>query len=168
MQRIIRSTLLFQILLLLPLLTKAELVQGEVYAGASMGVPIYDKLDKTDVGYKVYGGYLLYDYLGLDLAYVNLGNPDSGSGTLEVTGGNVAALGNLPINQQISLFAKLGTFIWNATPSVGKNKSGNDISFGIGGNFNAKDNIFIHGEIEKYDTSDESIIMYSLGIMAAF
>lgn len=169
MHKIIRPSFIFSILLLLPLLAKAELVQGEVYGGASMGVPVYDKLNKTDVGYKIYGGYLLYDFLGLDIGYVNLGNPDSGNGSLEVTGANVAAMGNFSLNNQISLFGKVGTFVWHSKRSGnGGNDNGNNISVGVGGDFNAKDNVFIHGEIERYEISNESIIMYSLGLLLAF
>lgn len=169
MQNTIRTSLLFQILLLLPLLAKAELVQGEVYAGASLGVPIYDELDKTDVGFKIFGGYLLYDYLALDIAYVNLGNPDTGNGNLEVWGADISAMGRLPVTNQISLFAKVGTFVWDSDHSGSRgDDSGNSLSFGAGGDFNARDNIFIHGEIERFEADNESIFMYSLGILAAF
>ncbi len=168
MRKFLHTTILFKILLLLPLLTNAQLVQGEGYAGASMGVPIYDKLNKTDVGYKIYGGYMLYDYLGLDIAYVNLGNPKSGNGNLEASGANVAAILRFLINRQISLFGKLGSFVWDTKNPSGSSDNGNSLSFGAGASFNARDNIFIHGEIEKFETSNESIIMYSLGLKVAF
>jgi len=147
-----------------PALSKAEFVQGEIYAGASAGVSIYDKLDTTDVGYKLYGGYLLYDYFGLDIAYINLGNPAS----TEFKGLSASAIGNLPINGQVSLFGKVGSFVWDRSPSGGSSSSGNDLNFGAGVNFNAMDNIYIHGELERYKAGSESIVIYSLGLALGF
>ena len=147
-----------------PTLSKAEFVQGEMYAGASAGVSIYDKLDTTDISYKIYGGYLLYDYVGLDIAYLNLGDPQS----IEFTGLSASAIGNFPINGQVSLFAKAGTFVWGQDPAGGTSTSGNDLNFGVGANFNAMDNIYIHGEVERYEAGNEAIIIYSLGLAFGF
>ena len=148
----------------IPTLSKAELVQGEIYAGASAGVSIFDKRDTTDVGYKIYGGYLLYDYVGLDITYLNLGDPQSE----EFTGFSASAIGNFPVNGQVSLFAKVGSFVWWQEPASGTSTSGNDLNFGAGVNFNAMDNIYIHGEIEQYKAGSESIIIYSLGLAFGF
>ena len=160
----ITASLLMTYIFLFPTLSKAEFVQGEIYAGASAGVSIYDKLDTTDVGYKLYGGYLMYDYVGLDVAYINLGNPES----IEHSGVSVSAIGNFPINGQVSLFGKLGTFIWKVDPSSASSTSGNDYNLGAGVNFNAMDNLYIHGEIERYKADRESIIIYSLGLAMGF
>lgn len=157
-------SLLTLCIFIFPALSKAEFVQGEIYAGASAGVSIYDKLDTTDVGYKLYGGYLLYDYVGLDIAYINLGNPNA----TEFTGFSASAIGNFPINGQISLFGKVGSFVWKTDPSGGSSSSGNDLNFGAGVNFNAMDNIYIHAELERYKAADESIIFYSLGLALGF
>ena len=160
----IALSLLTLCIFVFPALSKAELVQGELYAGASVGVSLYDELDTTDVGYKVYGGYLLYDYVGLDIAYINLGNPKS----TDVTGFSASAIGNFPVNNQISLFAKVGSFVWDYDPPGSSSSSGNDINFGAGVNFNAMDNIYIHGELERYKAGDETIIIYSLGLALGF
>ena len=168
MKKLIRSSLLAQVLLSLPLLANAELVQSEMYGGASIGVPNYDKLNTSDVGFKLYGGYMLYDYLGLDIAYVNLGNPTNNNLDLKLSGFSVSALGNIPVNNQISLFAKVGTFVWSASGSGLANDSGNDLNFGIGANFNASDNIFIHGEVEQYNADEETVLMYSIGVLLGF
>jgi len=147
-----------------PALSSAEFVEGELYAGASAGVSIYDELDTTDVGYKLYGGYLLNDYFGLDLAYINLGDPAS----TEFKGVSVSAVANYPLNRQTSMFGKVGTFVWDISAPNVSSRSGNDLNFGVGVNFNAMDNLYIHAELENYQADSESIIIYSLGLALGF
>lgn len=66
----------------------------------------------TDNGYKLVGGYQLSRHLGVEAGYVVHGElkvPLSGRiATLEPRSLYVAATGTLPLNQQFSLFGKLG------------------------------------------------------------
>jgi len=151
-------------ILALPAVSRAEFVEGEMYAGVSAGVSNFDELDTTDVGYKLYGGYLLNDAFGLDIAYINLGNPES----IDFTGVSVSAVANFAINRQVSLFGKVGTFVWDISPPDSSSRSGNDFNFGAGVNFNARDNIYIHAELERYKADSESIFIYSLGLAFGF
>jgi len=160
MKKKLTAFLIISWIVSLPSIASAEFVKGGMYAGASAGVSIYDKLDTTDVGYKVYGGYLLYDHIGLDVAYTNMGDPSYGV--------SVSGMGNLPVNSQISLFAKVGTFVWKYDPPNSKSSSGNDYNIGIGVNFNAQDNIYIHGELERFKIGNDSSIFYSLGLAFDF
>ena len=47
----IMTILLFNCIILYASISKAEFVQNTLYAGSSVGVSSYDKLNKTAVGY---------------------------------------------------------------------------------------------------------------------
>ncbi|MEP7043925.1 MAG: outer membrane beta-barrel protein [Dokdonella sp.] len=73
----------------------------------------------NDTGYRVYGGYWFLPYLGVEAAYVDLGSfrfrtevdpTGSLSGTPRIKGGELSAVGRLPIGDQFSLYARAGVF----------------------------------------------------------
>ena len=88
------------------------------------------------------------DHFGVEAAYVNLGGDELQryvqrlsvtGGKVEVTGFNIAALVSYPINEQFSLFGKLGLFMWEAEASdttagipFSATADGTDVSFGEG------------------------------------
>src|SRR6185503_8167539 len=74
-------------------------------------------------GFKVFGGWQFHRYLGVEAAFVDLGEakyegtfnglPVTG-GKLKVNGLNFAVVGRLPIGERFALFAKGGAFVWEA------------------------------------------------------
>lgn len=138
-----------QILLVITVAVVPSAAPAAWYGGASLGVTSFDhdlasfddgsiisgRVDDSDSGWKVYGGYRLLPFLGLELGYVDLVNEfdlrttfrgvSDGSGFLfdpgdvsvdidEPAGYYAAAVGRLPIGTKFAAFAKLGFINWSA------------------------------------------------------
>ncbi len=102
-----------------------------------------DKFNGTDLGYRVFGGVMFLPWLGLEAGYVSLGASEdeielnipgtSGPNPLdpicnacrpntdvllsledEIDGWDAYVVGALPINDVVTLFAKVGAINWNS------------------------------------------------------
>lgn len=169
---------------------------AQAYLGASIGQSDIDEeittglidanqsVDGKDTAWKLYGGYMFHPNFGVEAAYVNLGEvsysgtftglPVTG-GKVEVTGFNIAGIGSLPINEQLSVFGKLGLFIWEVEASdttggapFSATADGTDISFGIGVGYNFTRNLGVRAEGELFKTDDTDASLISLGILYRF
>lgn len=173
----------------------ATQASGQGYVGASFGQSDIDQeittglidsgtVDARDTGWKIFGGYMFSRNLGLEVAYVNLGEvsysgtfggfPVTG-GKVEVTGFNVAALGHLPINEQFSLFGKIGLFTWDAEASdttagvpFSAAADGTDISFGLGVSYSFTRNFAVRAEWEMFQTDEADATLLSIGAVFRF
>lgn len=147
-----------------------------VYLGASAGTASVDSFcdnetncDDSDMGWKIYAGYDYSERLAFEVGYVSLGEMRSNTKSTEVTGYEVAAVGKVPLNNNIGLFGKAGMFRWEAENDKG-NRSATDIMFGAGVDYKFSDNMAFRAEWERFndietqsdDTSD--VDMISAGI----
>ena len=162
------------------------------YVGASAGqatldVPLDPSLtfDENDTAYKVIAGYN-FDFgnfdLGLEGAYVYLGEPSIGDSTASVafettgfSGFGVAALELGPVD----LFAKAGVLAWDVTARItgsqvppdfrfSDSDNGSDFAYGVGARWNIG-RFGIRAEYEGFDVSDtDSLYMWSVGLTYSF
>ncbi|MCC7488008.1 MAG: outer membrane beta-barrel protein [Gammaproteobacteria bacterium] len=93
------------------------------------------KVDDSDSGWKIFGGFQFNEYFALEGQYVDIGSAKtsasgsydggegggqafSGSGEVDVTGFGVNAVGSLPfMDNHFSLVGKIGVFRWMADQS---------------------------------------------------
>ncbi|NOX91657.1 MAG: outer membrane beta-barrel protein [Gammaproteobacteria bacterium] len=130
---------------------------GDTYAGVSLGNASPDSSFFDDsVGWKIFGGYELNEILAVEGGYVSFGEMDGptefGATTVfEVTGFEVAAVGNYPINSQLSVFGKVGLLAWDAelsNPNIGSiSDTGTDVFFGLGGQYEISGNLAVRGQL---------------------
>ena len=130
--------------------------------------------DKHDPAYKVFGGYQFNPYFGVEAGYFNLGKFGFDSqttplGTLnghfKVDGINLDLVGSLPINDQLSVLARMGvingrsrdTFtstgavtLTNPNPEITKR----DYKAGLGFAYKFSQSMTLRGEIERYKIND--------------
>lgn len=140
-------------------------------------------VDGSDTGFKFFGGFQFNQNLGLELAYVDLGEatysgnflgaPVTG-GSVETTGFNVSAVGTVPVNPSFSLFGKVGFFMWEAKArdiTAGAPFSGSeddvDLSFGFGAAYHLNKNFSVRAEWEQFEAVD-SISLLSIGVAYKF
>jgi OOP family OmpA-OmpF porin len=173
----------------------ASQVSAQAYLGGSIGQSDIDEqittglitagsVDGKDSAFKIFGGYMFSRHFGIEGAYVDLGEvsysgnfsgtPVTG-GRVEVTGVNISALGALPVNEQFSIFGKVGLFLWNAEANdttggaaFSAKEDGTDLSFGVGAGYNFTRSLGIRVEWEVFETADADATLLSIGLLWRF
>jgi OOP family OmpA-OmpF porin len=153
-----------------------SIVRGLIDSGAA---------DGKDTGWKIFGGYMVSPYFGLELAYVDLGDVAySGAfrgfavsdGRLRLSGLNIAGLLSYPATRQFSVFGKLGLFLGEAkfgdtiggVPSSGSDET-TDVSFGLGAAFDFTRNLGMRAEWEQFRFEDgDSADLFSVSVVLRF
>ena len=152
------------------LLSVAASAQAEnFYAGLSIGQTDVDEsgFDDGD-SIAVIGGYRMLENLAFEVAYIDLGEADNGPWTIEADGFNFAAVGILPINEQLEVFGKLGLFAWDASlhrSGYGEVASddGVDLSIGIGGSLKLNEQFSLVLEYQRFELDSDDVSNLSLG-----
>lgn len=117
----------------------------------------------SDTGYKLYGGVGINQHFGVETGYVNFGegsvrNSLSGaSASAKPHAVYVAATGTLPLNEQVSLFAKAGvaanrTKIRTTFAGVSDSDTESRIApmIGVGAAYKFTPNVSVVGEYENF------------------
>ena len=173
----------------------ASQASAQAYLGGSIGKSDIDdevttglitsgSVDGKDTGFKIFGGYMFNRNFGVEGAYVDLGEasysglffgaPVTG-GKVEINGFNLSAVGAFPVNEQFSVFGKIGLFIWEADASdttggvpFSASTDGTDVSFGVGVNYNFTRNLGVRAEWEMFKTDDADATLLSVGVVWKF
>lgn len=153
------------------------------YAGAGLGqmnTEVDDVLgldydfDEDDVGFKVFGGYQFFPWLGVEGAYLDGGSPSikesRGDETLklgiDVWSLVASAVFALPVGERFELFVKPGIAYWDASTSLGfssptfsdsfrENDSGSAFFLGAGAGFEVTENFGLRLEYEWFEVAPE-------------
>ncbi len=143
----------------------AEAANSGVYLGGAVGQSEFDEIgelsdaciaagvrctsDDTDTGFKLFVGYQFGNYLALEGGYANLGELKAGVATpvlaeaaLDVHGGFVSILPQVPIGDLGAVYGRLGLMVGDGeltarVPSIGFDDSDSGsvagVTFGFGG-----------------------------------
>jgi OOP family OmpA-OmpF porin len=152
------------------------------------GTDVSLDFDESDTAYKLFGGYMFNDYLGVELAYVDLGEPEddfSADGgeisvdlSAEFTGFTADVVGQLPLGP-VDLFAKVGLVSYDAeldisatdgvvTESGSLEDDGEELHYGLGATLNFG-NFGIRAEYEMFDIGDiDEASLMSIGAQISF
>lgn len=130
--------------------------------------------DQHDPAYKVFVGYQFNPYFGLEGGYFNLGKfgfntQTTPLGTLngqfKVDGINFDLIGSIPVNDQLSILARMGVIdgrsrdlftssgavvLTNSNPEINKR----DYKAGLGFAYKFSQSMTLRGEIERYKIND--------------
>jgi OmpA-OmpF porin, OOP family len=158
--------------------------QSDVDDEITTGLITSGSVDGKDTAFKIFGGYMFNRNFGVEGAYVDLGEVSySGSfggapvtgGKVEINGFNVSAVGAFPVNEQFSVFGKMGLFIWDADASdttggvpFSASADGTDLSFGVGVNYSFTRNLGVRAEWEMFKTDDGDATLLSAGVVWKF
>ncbi|HVY04515.1 MAG TPA: outer membrane beta-barrel protein [Burkholderiales bacterium] len=160
--------------------SRIDLDENEINSAfASLGLGATTSVDKTDIGFKVYGGYQFNRNVALELGYTDFGKFTShsivtsgGSGTLDAEwkayAVDLSVLGILPLGQSgASLFVRGGGGAYKlkfdatavgpgGTASTSESKSGFAPLLGLGATYDFTPNFGVRAEIERhFDLGDE-------------
>ena len=156
-------------------------------ANASEGITSSSSSDDKDTGWKAFAGYRVMKYLAIEGAYTNFGEATANGivtapaaftfdSKFEAESWSLSALGILPLNEQFSLFARLGVNVWDADYSVSApgfvsisdSEDGTDVVYGLGAAYNITKNLNLRGEWERYDLGGQDVDLLSLGVAWVF
>jgi opacity protein-like surface antigen len=176
-----RKAILFAAALLtLPVLPAVAADNG-FYLGGSIGQAnlkiddVTDGLtvtdfDGDDTAFKLIAGIRPLDWLGVEAAYVNFGEPEDTvfGQNVKADGDGISAfaVGFLPTGP-VDLFAKLGLISWDSKISGTFDDDGTDLAYGVGAQFRVL-GLSIRAEYEKFDISDVDLDMISVGLTYTF
>lgn len=149
---------------------------SKFYLGAGIGrANLKDNVKLGDLGdvsfnddstaYKIFGGYRVAPYFGIEGGYRDFGKADAGPFSVETDGFDIAAVGFLPVGP-VDLFAKGGVIFWNTDGQApAPNDSGQDLMYGVGGQLNLG-RLFLRLESEWFKMAfpdDAQMITGSVG-----
>lgn len=154
-------------------LTLAHLPQAYAggYFGISAGNSKDKELDESDTGFKVSVGGLVSDNAAVEVAYVDLGDINVGFFDVSQSGFAFSISPLLKLNQQSSLYAKIGLFAWTFEVSDGFSSgkdTGTDVFFGFGFEYRFGEQTALIAEYEKFDVSDGDVDLASVGVRIGF
>ena len=97
---------------------------------------------------------------------------------LENEAWSLSALGILPLNDQFSLFARLGLNVWNVDVSASgtgsgataysDSEDGSDVVYGLGAAYHITPNLNLRAEWERYNFDDGDLDFVSVGLGWSF
>ena len=140
--------------------------------------------DESDTSYRLFGGYMLLPFLGVETGYTNFGSPNKSykntaignvNADVQVDGWDAFVVGNLPLGP-VDLFAKAGVLWVNtdakikfAGSTAGSNSDSDQVgAYGVGaalgfGSFK------VRAEYTMYDVSNiNDLYMVSAGLTYQF
>ncbi len=126
--------------------------------------------EDEDTAWKLFGGYKLSEKLGVEAAYVNLGDIHKNSENSDVSAFTATAVGTMPITEQFDIFGKIGAMRWSSDNSIGDDADGFGATYGIGAKMHLSETMNLRAEWEKFPsietspTDDTDINMLSVGV----
>ena len=170
--------------------TPAAAADNGFYLGASIGgssIKVSDFDDELgdlnfsdgDFAYKLFAGYRLMSFLGVEAGFVDLGSPSDAVGDdinvkIGVDGWDAFAVGFLPIGP-VDVFAKLGLISWDANIRAAfeniveyDSDSGTDVAWGLGVALRLG-SLAVRAEGERFELGDaDEVYMFSVGATFTF
>ena len=129
-----------------------------------------DDFDADDMAFKLIAGIRPLDWLGVEAAYVNFGEPEDTvlGQKLKADGDGISAFAvGFLATGPVDLFAKVGLISWDSKISGSFDDDGTDLAYGAGAQFRVL-GLSIRAEYEKFDISDVDLDMVSVGVTYTF
>ena len=131
---------------------------------ASAGVT---SCDDSDTAARIFGGYRINKNFAAEVGYADLGKAKASGVVLglpasaewKATAWDFTAVGILPVNQQFSVFGKLGITAWSVDLNVNvsglpgsESASGNDMTYGVGLQYDFSNQFGLRAEWQQYSS----------------
>lgn len=136
------------------------------------------EFDEDDLGYKLYAGYMLLPFLGVEGGYIDFGSPEGSFNNidveLEADGFEGYVVGLLPLGP-VELFAKVGMVAYDvegridgAFGSASIEDDSEELAYGLGASFGFG-HFKVRAEYQMYDVGEiDDLYMISAGLTYHF
>ncbi len=142
------------------------------YVGGSFGVSDAhdrDVFNGTEEGWKLFGGAQLHKNIGLETAYIRLGDAVTSLIIASLDGLAIEGVGIIPIGEKGAVFAKAGLFLWKAGFITLAPETGIDPTFGVGGQYAFGNNWAVRAEWERFsDVGNSDVDLFSASVLYRF
>ena len=154
------------------------------YGGFNFGQSKYsdanDTANSRTEGWKVYGGYQLNKYLGIEGGYANLNDMTDTVGAvttnMDTDAWTLGAVVSYPLTEKLSVMGKLGGayMLRDINIKDGANltvRAGDDSyqpNYGVGLSYALLDFLDVRAEWERFDTDDSNIDLMTAGVVMEF
>ncbi len=155
------------------LLSMQSVVAGP-YWGASLGSTEYDVSEQVSHGMELTAGIYVAPNTALEMSYLNLGDIHTQSYyDLNVSGLTIAGKTFVPISDTLSVYGKLGWYLWSASEVYEYDEyepieSGADLILGGGLSFMASDHMNVNFEYKEMDLNGAGSSNFSIGVEFSF
>jgi len=153
---------------------QADQHESPVYGGLSLGVTSLDdgklgslvNLDDSDETFSLFVGYKFNENFAVEGGWSELGDYTYDGGNLEVEAFTFDLVGILPVDEQISVFAKAG--VARVDYDAASKDTQTALSFGLGADYDFGNNISLQGEWTRINESSAPIDMFGANIVFGF
>ena len=138
--------------------------EPHMYAGVRVGqaktsIDNATLTTSNPTGFGVFLGHTFSPNFGIEGEYLALGEIKGGGGSAKSTGFSLSGVGSFPLNEQFSLFGKLGYAM--ITSKFGGSAAGPDakskaVTYGLGGQYNFSSGVGVRLGWDKYKLDDSS------------
>lgn len=132
-----------------------------IYGGFGIGSTDNDlpgAIDSSDTGWKLFGGYQINRNFAVEGGYVDLGRVARPGAAFDSTALHVSGLAILPVNQQFSMFGKLGLARTETDVFGFGTRDNTDPAYGLGLRFDLNRQFGIRGEWERFRIDGRPVV----------
>lgn len=127
-----------------PAFAQMQTDERALYLGGGLGLN-----DDEESAWRFFGGYRAHRNFALELGYIDIGEMDIGGTTANTSAWELVGLGIMPMTPTVSLYGKLGGYRGTAKGG-GITERRNDLTFGLGAQYDASRNLGIRLEWQRY------------------
>lgn len=141
------------IVALLSAFAAAPAVAADMYVGVKAGSVSnkVNSINESTSSFGISGGYTINPNFAVEVGYTDLGS--MASGIVTITALEFSAVGSYPINEQFSVFGKLG-MANTAEKALGLTGNRTAATYGLGGQFNVSPTVGVRLGWEHYGFGD--------------
>ncbi len=147
----------------------AQTSMSNFYAGATLGQSTAKdacndlagtgiSCDDSDTAFKIFGGYQINRNFAAELGYADLGKAKAEALGLteevKSTAWDLSLIGSYPINEQFSVFGRLGFYMADVKDDTNfgfsASNSNSDLTYGLGARYEVTQNLGLRAEWQRY------------------
>lgn len=144
-------------------------------------------IEDSDMGFRFVGGFELSPAFAFEVGYSDFGEVTAdgysdGNGfywfqgpvSVEASadGFDLGLVGRMPVSESFSFIGRLGVLVWDvegkeedSSGSFSGSDDGNDVFFGLGGEFGGKGPLAVRAEFTRYSLDDSDLDSLSLSVI---